>query len=520
MSAEDTTSSQGAEGAVAEPLAARARSAAGFLSLVRIASVVVLVVAANHLGHRHHHRADLSRHADHSVSSATKRYLGSAALEARKRPLRLVMAVRRSTPFYARIRSLAEEFVTGSGGKIALEVVDPLRSPDRMQEVVAAYGVSLFQDLLLIDAREDDGPAVKVDAQGLRSFDPRVRVALVEEMEVRGIVEGRRKVTGFRGEDVLLARLVEAVEGKPRRLGFVVDKSRFASPDEPTLRAPLEDWLRYQNMALEEVRIAGLERVPEGLEALVIAAPKFDFTEQEITVLAEYWSRPRSALLVLCDSAGVPPRLRAFLRSNGVTPRGDRVVARGKGGLITVARGVFASGIDFLADLAGQTTEFDGATASIEVREGADDLTARNIRPIGLIEVAPGYWGEAGFGSGAEAPDSVRDHKPPFHLAASVVKGAANDDRFAADVSRMVVVANVSLLDPASRRAENIDFLGSSLNWLVARESLAGVGTRSLATYKLPLLDAQVAFINRLNLFFAPAFLLLAGGLVWSARRA
>jgi hypothetical protein len=57
------------------------------------------------------------------------------------------------------------------------------------------------------------------------------------------------------------------------------------------------------------------------------------------------------------------------------------------------------------------------------------------------------------------------------------------------------------------------------VNWLIGRESLAGIGPRPLGTYKLPLLDAQVSFINRVNLFFLPALLVLIGGFVWSSRR-
>jgi hypothetical protein len=54
----------------------------------------------------------------------------------------------------------------------------------------------------------------------------------------------------------------------------------------------------------------------------------------------------------------------------------------------------------------------------------------------------------------------------------------------------------------------------------VGRETLAGLGPRSLGTYKLPILDAQVSFINRANLFFLPGLFLLIGAFVWSSRRA
>ncbi len=133
--------------------------------------------------------------------------------------------------------------------------------------------------------------------------------------------------------------------------------------------------------------------------------------------------------------------------------------------------------------------------------------------------MSAGFWGETKFGDGNETFNEMEDHAPPLHLAAAVIRGAESDDRFAAESSRLVVVSNTDFLDPRHHRAENLDFLASSVNWLVGREQLAGIGPRSLDMYKLPLLDAQVGFINRVNLFFLPAFLLVIGASVWSSRR-
>ena len=66
------------------------------------------------------------------------------------------MAFRRTSPFYERVRALAEEYARLSNGKIQLKVVDPLRNPDRMQEVTAAYGLTLVRDMIIIDARSDE----------------------------------------------------------------------------------------------------------------------------------------------------------------------------------------------------------------------------------------------------------------------------------------------------------------------------------------------------------------------------
>ncbi|NQX02150.1 hypothetical protein HQ447_15945, partial [bacterium] len=204
----------------------------------------------------------------------------------------------------------------------------------------------------------------------------------------------------------------------------------------------------------------------------------------------------------------------------GITPRRDRVITLTDQRIDTTARAFFTGGVDFTKDFAGQTTVFEGASSSLEVREGAEDLMNKQINPIGLIQAAPGFWGESKFGEKDTRFDEQEDTLPPIFLAACVTRGAASDDRFSAETSRMVVMSNTDFLDPDHQRAENIDFLASSVNWLMNRQALAGIGPRSLGTYKLPLLDAQVSFINRVNLFFLPAFLIVIGACVWSSRRA
>jgi hypothetical protein len=259
--------------------------------------------------------------------------------------------------------------------------------------------------------------------------------------------------------------------------------------------------------------------IPADISGVILAAPKYDLSDEDAAALETYWNRPRSALLVMLDGGDTPPKLKAFLRSKGVTPRKDRVVSRVKNQLITNARGAFTKNVRFTRDLAGQSTEFAGASCSLEVREGDESLQTRRIYPMPLIEAAAGFWGETKFGNGKEAYDEIEDYKPPFHLAASVTRGDEFDDRFANETSHMVVISNTDFLTPDNRLAENLDFLASCVNWLIGREELAGIGPRPLGIYRLPILDAQVSFINRVNLFFLPAGLLMIGAFVWSSRR-
>ena len=494
----------------------------GSLAVMQTTLLAVILIALNYLAVHHFHRIDASRSADYTLSPATRNYLSSDAVQSRQTPIKWIMAFRRSSPFYERVRILAEQYeqLSSSSRKIDLEVVDPIRSPDRMQEITAAYGITLVRDLIIIDARTDESPALTEDANKIKVLNPHVKLLAAEDMAVYATADGKRKLTAFQGEDVLTARLVEAIEGKPRKMALLADKSRIDSSDVSPTRKALEDLLRFQNVELSEITIANLANIPADISGLILVAPKYDLTDDELAVLERYWDQPRAAFLVFIDSGEAPPKLRAFLRNNGITPRKDRVIARDDKKLITTARGFFSKGIPFIQDLAGQTTEFGGASSSLDVREGAEDLMNRRINPIGLVQASDGFWGETKFGRGNENFDEKEDNPPPFFLAACATRGAESDDRFAADTSRMVVIANSDFLNPDNQRAENLDFLASSVNWLVGREALAGIGPRSLWNYKLPILDAQVSFINRVNLFFLPAFIIIIGAFVWSSRRA
>ena len=503
-----------------KPARALNRWGLGTLSVLQIVLLTVILITLNYLSSHYYTTRDLSRDAAYTLSPATRHYLADKAVKDRSKPIKWIMAYRRSAQFYERVRVIAQEYARHSDGKIELEIVDPMRSSDRVQELSAAYGITLLKDIIIMDARTDDSPVTKEDKSGTKTLNPNVKIVVADDMEIYTTKDGQRRPSGFQGEDILTQRLVESIEGKPRKMYFLSDKSRIDAEGEKSPWKSLENTLRFQNIELAGINLSGLKEIPADAEGVALVAPKYDLTDEELAVLDSYWNKPRSAMLVLLKPGDTPPKLRTFLRGYGVTPRRDRIIALDDKLVTTTARGSFAYGVDFLKDLSLQATVFEGASSSLEVREQAEELMNRQINPIGLIETAPGFWGETKFDEGNKEFDEKEDTKGPLYLAACVTRGAASDDRFAANTSRMVVVANTDFLDPDRQRAENMDFLASCVNWMVSRESLAGIGPRSLGTYKLPILDAQVSFINRVNLFFLPAFLVLIGALVWTSRRA
>jgi hypothetical protein len=510
------------------------RFGTGVLSLLQIACVTVLFAGLNYLGSQHYVPKDLSADAAYTLSPATQRYLQSPAVKDRAEPVRLLLAFRRSSPIYDRVRALGEEYFRLSGGKVKLELLDPVRSPDRTQQVAKEYGdvfrtsfnkAMFTADLAIVDARTTEQKQVSLTAEAAGNASSHVHFIEAERMiryetEFKG-ENSQRKITGFLGEDAITTGIVSALEGKPRKIYLLADKSGFSNEGADSPLTNFEATLLSQNALTMRARISGIDRIPDDVSAVAIVNPTYDFTPQELEVLTEYWERPKSSLLVTLGATDTPPRLRAFLRNVGITPRKDRIISKKGDQVVTNVRAGFTAGMDFTRDFAAKTTIFEGSTSSLEVREkDNEDLISKGIRPYVLIETGNDFWGETKFSTAKPDFDPREDNPGPLSIAGAVIRGAATRDDLSERISRMVVVANSDFLAPKYFSDINKDFLASSVNWLIGREDLTGSGPRTLGNYKLPLLDSQVSFINRVNLFFLPAFGALIAGLVWSSRRA
>src|SRR6478752_3424707 len=81
----------------------------GTLSVLQIAFLLITVITVNYLAAHHFSRVDLSRGGAYTLSSATKRYL-KETVSVREKPIKWIMAFRRSSPFYERVRALADDY--------------------------------------------------------------------------------------------------------------------------------------------------------------------------------------------------------------------------------------------------------------------------------------------------------------------------------------------------------------------------------------------------------------------------
>lgn len=488
----------------------------GSLSFFQLALAFLLFISAAYLSSNYFKVWDLTKDQDYSLSDLSQKILAKEAISQREDPIRITVAFRKSSPFYQRVKRSVEEFVRESNGKLTAQFLDPVREPDAASNFASTFNLTLNNDLIIIDARP----------KGSSAPDPNLTRSLwVDDLIIfRTDQNNQRRPVGYQIEDRLATALLSITEGAPRKLYFLADKSPIESGSTESPWTMLAETLLRQNLILAPLNLSDTQSIPADAEAVVLVAPSYDLEDRELALLDDYWLRPKASILAILDPKHRPAKLRAFLRRHGITPNNDRIVSVQNGRSINQVPAIFTNFAEVNEGLAGQSTTFDGPTCSLSVRENAEDLNSQNIFPLNLLQASTSFWGETRYQEVGVLPEfnSAEDlrNDQGLPIAAAVIVGDATSDEAAAAASRMVVIANSHFLHPERAREEQIDFVKNSVNWLIGREELVGVGPRGLRTYKLNLVGPEISFLNNLILFFVPAGLLILGALVWSNRRA
>ncbi|MCH1498833.1 MAG: GldG family protein [Akkermansiaceae bacterium] len=497
----------------------------GVRAVLQIVFVILSLVFIYYLAFTYQTRKDLSERSDFTVSEATENLLRSSGVMDREEPIKIIAALRKSSPHYSRLRPVVDEYERLSKGKVKLEYLDPIRDKDRAFEIQNNYGDlladRLFEDdIFIIDARKG---ASANSVEATEDVTSHLRYLPASSMVIsRTDINNQRRIVGYQDEDLLSSMLQSAIEGKPRIMYLVEDKSDLEVTAAGSPLQVISEALQKQNIYLLPLKISQVDRIPENAEGLVIVAPEYDFEPKEIEVLESYWKRPSSAIIAYLNPTTRPVNLRAFLRKNGVTPRDDRIIRTRNGRTENQVLATFTvgAGLGVNGSLEMKSVPFEGRVGSLEVREGAEDLVANRIQAYSLIETAPDFWGETDYKKANPKYDDDSDYSGPLSIGAAVIRGNANSDNTAPNISKMIVLSTSDFLDPARLGNEQLDFVKNSTYWLLGREELMGIGPRSLQRRKLNLIKDDIKFLSNIVLFFIPVGLFLVAMFVWNIRRA
>ncbi len=445
---------------------------------------------------------DLTQQKTFTLSDYTKNLLRSEMLD--NRTISITCLADQNSSFYDRVKTILKEYERNSNNKIIVQTIDPINNPNQAFKFTERLKLRPTEDIVVIEDSKSSSPAI---------------IAFSDLMVFEVSAKNERKLSAYQIEDNVTTNLLNLIESDRRVVYLVSNNSDNLSLTENSIGATLQSLYRNLNIDLQSLSLSEVSSVPEDASGLLLLTPQYDLEAEDMQKLVNYWQSHKSSLYIILDPTKRPKRLRAFLRLHGITLRNDRIFTLSNNEVSTKTVATFTQGTELNDSLAGKSTLFDGISSSLEVRELAEDLINQRIAPIGLVKVSQQHYSESRFEETPATYLEGEDFNHNVYLGAAVIKGNEMSDETAGNSSRMVVLSTSNFLKPETIRDEQIDFIKNSINWLVGRPELIGIGPKPLQRYKLNLVSAEIAQINRLTLIFLPLAFLLIGAFMWNLRR-
>ena len=475
---------------------------------LQVLAMLVLLVAVNYFSFNHYARADFSRSQKFVLSDQTKRVLREL-----KKPVRVTVffsptVLSPETALFSDVQNLLKELIFSGRNKIEVEYVDPTRDLSRARELQEQYKFSASENVLILDY---DGRSKFVPVAEMADFD----IGPVETGDPP-------RLLAFKGEQALTNGMIALINPERLKVYFLEGHG------EPTIGkgTPLsvfKDYVERQNVSAAPLSFASLDAVPSDCAAVIIAAPQVDIEEREAMILASYW-QANARLLVLLDPKAKTPRLYSLLKQVGVVPLDNRV--------LRTVRLPFATGIlrdvtaEFLPKnaitkrMAGINILLPGATQSLSFDVTQSQAAGVQIWP--LIQAGEEFWGESDYVTDEKKGvryEEGKDAGQPLYVAIAAARGGVKDERVEVESAKLIAVGNSEFALDAALNQQGLDFLLSSMNWLLDRGQLTGVVPKAVRHFSLNLSDAQLGSIALYTMVVIPGIAAFAGLIVWSRRR-
>jgi hypothetical protein len=474
--------------------------------------MVVIVLLINYLGFNRYRRWDLSGYNKYALSELTKKVLKSLKKEVKIYVFFSPTSQNAGSELYYDLQNLLKEYEFAGKRKVQIETIDPYRNLTRTRELQVKYNFGADENLVILDY------------QNRKKI---LRVADMAEYDPPGMFSETPQVRAFRGEQIITSALVELTEERETRIGFITGHGE-PGLEEGSPLTRFKEFVERQNIKLEPLILANLEKVPAEYAAVILAGPKYDLGDRDLSLLRNYWNE-QGRIFILLDPKVKTPKLDQFLNGFGIRVEPDLIVTQFKTGVEeqSVTLDVYAQFLpetNFLRALSQATGFFPGGTSSLSVDESKiaqEGLTMTKA----LTPAAPDYWGDKDdILDSQKTPTYAQgiDLPPPLYFGIALEKGAIKDARVQLhSSSRMIILGNADFLRSEALRESppDVDFILMCVNWLADREQLIAIAPKASRTFTLNLSNAQMNEIVLLTVAGIPMLIALLGLGVWSLRR-
>ncbi|MFZ9931569.1 MAG: DUF7088 domain-containing protein [Chthoniobacterales bacterium] len=483
----------------------RRRAGARFGVTVQVLLACVLLAAANYAAYHYYHRGDWSPGQKYQTGELTESALKNLPSAVKIYVFFSPTAASPGYEVYGDVVNLLKEYQFLGGDKVTIEFIDPMRNLGRARELQAKFQFGPEENLVIV---EMDGRSRQISAVDMADYDYLTQVT-----------GDPPRLLAFKGEQALTSAIIAVSEPEPRKVYFLQGQGE-AGPGPGSTISLLDEYIGKQGVATAALSLAATPAIPADAAAVVIAGARYDLPPESARILREYWEND-GRLLVFLDPDAQTPLLRELLVSAGIAPRDDRV-------LRTVQLG-FATGI--LRDVTGRfsavnrvTRRLQGADATLPAATCSLDLDERKkgLNVESMITAQDPFWGETDYITDEQKGvrfEEEKDSAAPLVLAASSERGAVSEQKLDLSSARMVVVGNSEFVVDGLITEPNLDFVLSSLNWVLDRGHLARIAPKSVRAFNLNLTDAETGRIALYTLVVIPAVAAITGLAVWWRRR-
>ncbi len=487
-----------------------ARADIGLRLIVQVFCVVFLVIIANVIGFQYFARGDFSRSQKFALAEQTKQVLRQLQKDVTMIAYFSGQAGGLESALYPDLQNLLREYEFSGRDRVEVELVSPARELSRARELLTKYGITGDQNVLILD------------------YDGQVAVVPVIEMgdyDLSGVATGEpARLVAFAGEQAITGALLGLLN-PTREVVYSLEGHGEVPVGEMTI---LADALDRQNAALKKLNLAGGGGVPPDASVVLIAEPTYDLTAAEMTALRAYW-KADGRLIVAFDPGSETPRLTELIADVGIVPETNRVLAvypsplqPGTYGVSRDVPGLFLEGSQITKRLDGVTGLFPTATQTLRPDGKVAAKAGVRLRP--LVGAPEEFWGETDFETLQDGVnyDDGTDAGQPFEIAISAERGGTEDDRVEVESAKLVAVGNRDFLRDETMRTAgaNLDFVISSINWMVDRSKLTGVTPKVVQRFTLSLTPAEIDRIGFYVMLLIPGVVAVFGLFVAWRRRA
>ncbi|GEM_PF-2636896 len=477
------------------------------LRFAQLLGLIIIAIFINTFLYTFGLMLDLKAHSRFKLDSITQQVFQSELIVNREKPIEIIVAIRYNHPQLTHLKLLLRSYKKLNPDILNITWIDPIKEPNHALQVQTKYGIDFHDDLMIIDAQtSNDGNAAK---------SKHVRIFSIKDLMVYTTDSAKNRIlpTAYREEDMITSQLMGALEGTPKTLLFLKDKSTSDVKIQQTLEV-LKTRLETENIKWITGFIQDLPALNYDVDAVLLISPEADFSNAELDILQTYWNKSYSSILVTLNPRYPLSRFKSFLRDQGIRARSDILV---NGNAANQVDAFFVNEDVHSPAFKGIASTFRGLSGSLDVYHNNPKLQLKQLYPQPLIQANQGYWGETKLPIANASFDVGEDYAENLYLAAKVERRyEINNEELS---SYLFVFSTADFMAVNQLSLEQGHYLLSVINEMVNRYELIGISQTPLVVSQLDLSQTQLDIIHFTWLIIFPVGILLVGFIVWLTRR-